>query len=136
MQPLFEDVARRFYVYLFASFGIGFVIFLWGYGLYAMFSQFRIPDISYILLAFTIFLIFCTVVLEHRGVTMPYLIVGGALLSGILTFITICVVNGALWISHNGFPSIDKFLVMISVSAIMGFLLIKLVTMEREGYEY
>lgn len=135
MQPLFEDVARRFYVYLFASFGIGFIIFLWGYGLYAMFSQFRIPDISYILLAFTIFLIFCTVVLEHRGVTMPYLVAGGALLSAILTFITICVVNGALWIVKNDFPPIHEFLVMISVSAIIGFLLIKLATMERE-YEY
>lgn len=132
MQPLFEDVARRFYVYLFASFGIGFVIFLWGYGLYAMFSQFRVPDISYILLAFTIFLIFCTVILEHRGVNMPYLIVGGAMLSAILTFITICVVNGALWISNKGFPSVDRFLIMISVSAIAGFLLIKLATMERE----
>lgn len=121
---------------MFSSFGVGFVIFLWGYGLYAMFSQFRVPDISYILLAFTIFLIFCTVVLEHRGVTMPYLIIGGALLSAILTFITICVVNGALWLSNNGFPSVNKFLVMISVSAIIGFLLIKLATMERARYEY
>ncbi|MFO7967118.1 MAG: hypothetical protein R6U44_05930 [Archaeoglobaceae archaeon] len=136
MQPLFEDVARRFYFYLFTSFGVGFVIFLLGYGLYAMLSKFRVPDISYILLAFTIFLIFCTVVLEQRGVTMPYLLAGGAFLSAILTFITICVVNGTLWISNNGFPSVDKFIVMISVSAIMGFLLIKLSTMERGRYEY
>ncbi|MFP3909020.1 MAG: hypothetical protein ACLFVX_04095 [Archaeoglobaceae archaeon] len=136
MQPLFEDVAKRFYVYLFSSFGVGFVIFLWGYGLYAMFSQFRVPDISYIILAFTIFLIFCTVVLEHRGVAMPYLIVGGAFLSSILTFITICVVNGALWINKNGFPPVHEFLIMISISAIIGFLLIKLATMEKESYEY
>ncbi|HID43266.1 MAG TPA: hypothetical protein EYP30_05735 [Archaeoglobaceae archaeon] len=130
MQPILEDVAKKFYVHLIASFTIGFIIFLWGYGLYGMFSEPNSPPVPYILLAFTIYLIFCTVILEHRGVKMPYLLAGGSLLSFILTFITICVVNGVFWVKEKT-PQPDSFLVMISVSTIAGFILLKLFTMQR-----
>ncbi len=132
MQPILEDVARRFYIHLIASFGVGFIIFLWGYGLYAMFLNFKTPGIAYVLLMFTIFLIFCTILLEHRGVKMPYLLAGGAFLSLILTFMTISVVNGLLWINDNHLPPIDTFLMLISISTIAGFILIKLFTFQKK----
>jgi hypothetical protein len=73
---------------------------------------------------FTLFFIFFSVFLEHRGVKMPYLLAGGALLSLTSTFITICIANGILWIMEN-FPPFDSFLIMISVSTLAGFVILK-----------
>lgn len=130
MQPILEDVAKKFYIHLIASFTVGFAIFLWGYGLYGMIRSPSSPPVPYILLAFTIYFIFCTVILEHRGVKMPYLLAGGTLLSSIITFVTICVFNGILYVKENP-PQVDSFLVMISVSTIAGFIILKLFTMQR-----
>ncbi len=134
MKPILEnEVSRKFYIYVIASFALGFLLFLWGYGLYGMISTFKIYfKLSYVMLAFTIFFIFFSVFLEHRGVQMPYLLAGGALLSAISTFMAICVVNGVMWIMDTSFPPLDSFLVMLSVSTLAAFIVIKLVTMRKE----
>lgn len=136
MKPLIEsEISRKFYVHAIASFALGFLFFLWGYGLYGMISTFKIYfKLPYVMLAFTVFFIFFSVFLEHRGVQMPYLLAGGALLSAISTFMSICVVNGVMWIMDTSFPPIDSFLVMLSISTLVAFVVIKLVKMREEYY--
>jgi hypothetical protein len=133
MKPLIEsEIFRKFYVHFIASFALGFMLFLWGYGFYGMISTFKVYlKLPYIMLMFTVFFIFFSVFLEHRGVQMPYLLVGGALLSIASTFISVCIVNGAMLIRDGGFPPLDSFLIMFSVSTLAAFVVIKLVTMGR-----
>jgi hypothetical protein len=88
--------------------------------------------LSYALLTFTIAFIFSTVLLENRGVKVPYLFGGAGLLASIVTFIGICVVNGIFWLVDN-FPPLDNLLMMLSISILAGFVFIKLVT---QGDEY
>ena len=124
-----NDVLRRLYVHLAASFAFGFVILLWAYGFYGIIMTREVYfQAHYIALAFTLFFITSSIFLENRGVEMPYLLAGGALLSSIATFVTICVANGVLWLSNNSFPPADVFLLGISLSSLVAFIIIKFVT--------
>ncbi|RLI88551.1 MAG: hypothetical protein DRO98_03015 [Archaeoglobales archaeon] len=124
-----SDVLRKLYVHLAFSFAFGFVILLWAYGFYGIIMTKEVYlQAHYVAFAFTLFFITSSVFLENRGVEMPYLLAGGALLSSIATFVTICVVNGILWLSNNSFPPADVFLLGISLSSLAAFIIIKLVT--------
>ncbi|AGK61931.1 hypothetical protein Asulf_01965 [Archaeoglobus sulfaticallidus PM70-1] len=121
------EITRRFYINIALSLLSGFIIFFWGYGLYEILTTFQIYfRLSYILLAFTIAFIFFTAFLEHRGVEIPYLFVSSALLASLFTFIGLCIVNGVISI-YKSFPPIDNFLIMFSISIIVGFIFIKMV---------
>ncbi|AEA46159.1 hypothetical protein [Archaeoglobus veneficus] len=125
------ELLRKLYIHLAASFAFGFVILLWAYGLYGIVTTMKIYfQPHYVALAFTLYFILFSVFLEHRGVQMPYLLMSGALLSSIATFVSICVVNGVLWINNNSFPPLDSFLLGISLSSLAAFVIIKFVTME------
>jgi hypothetical protein len=127
-----NELLRRLYIHLAVSFGFGFVILLWAYGFYGIVNTREIYlQPHYIALAFTLFFISSSIVLEHRGVEMPYLIAGGALLSSIATFMTICVVNGILWLNNNGLPSSDVLLLGISLTSLAAFIIIKLLASGR-----
>jgi hypothetical protein len=132
MKPLLEsEIPKKFYIHVLASFALGFLLFLWGYGLYAMLSTFKAPRLSYVMLTFTLFFIFFSVFLEHRGVKMPYLLIGGTILSSTFTFVAICIANGVMWIMNNSFPPFDTFLTMVSISTIVAFILIKMAMAKR-----
>ncbi|RLI82458.1 hypothetical protein DRP07_05245 [Archaeoglobales archaeon] len=134
MRPILEgEMSRKLYTNVTLSLLSGIVIFLWASGLYGMLSTFHVYfRLSYVLLAFTIAFIFFTALLEHRGVKVPYLFGGAGLLASIVTFIGICVVNGVFWLIDN-FPPLDNLLIMLSISILVGFVFIKLIT-QREEY--
>ncbi len=126
------EMSRKLYKNVTLSLLTGVVIFLWANGLYGMLSTFHVYfRLSYVLLAFTIAFIFFTVLLEHRGVMVPYLFGGAGLLASIVTFIGICVVNGVFWLADN-FPPLDNLIVMLSISILVGFVFIKLITQKSE----
>jgi len=124
-----NELLRRLYMHLAVSFGFGFIILLWAYGFYGIINTKEIyPQPPYIALIFTLFFISSSILLENRGVEMPYLLVGGALISSIATFVAICVVSGVFWLGSNGPPSLDIFLLGISLSSLTAFIILKLVT--------
>ncbi len=126
------EVSRKLYKNVTLSLLSGVIIFLWASGLYGMLSTLHVYfRLSYVLLAFTIAFIFFTVLLEHRGVKVPYLFGGAGLLASIVTFIGICVVNGVFWLADN-FPPLDNLLIMLSISILAGFVFIKLITQKDE----
>jgi hypothetical protein len=133
MRPLLEsEVSRKFYTNVLLSLISGLIIFFWANGLYGMLSTFQVYfKLSYALIGFTIFFIFFTVLLEHRGVKMPYLLGGGALLSSLVTFIGICVVNGVFLVKDN-VPPLDTLLIMLSLSILAGFIFIKVLSAREE----
>jgi len=133
MGPILEgEMTRKLYTNVVLSILSGITIFLWANGLYGMLSTFQVYfRLSYVLLAFTIAFIFFTVLLEHRGVKVPYLFAGAGLLASIVTFIGICAVNGVFWLMDN-FPPLDNLLIMLSISILVGFVFIKLI--KRDEY--
>jgi len=127
-----SEMTRKLYTNVALSILSGITIFLWANGLYGMLSTFHVYfRLSYVLLAFTIAFIFFTVLLEQRGVKVPYLFAGAGLLSSIVTFIGICAVNGVFWLIDN-FPPLDNLLIMLSISILVGFVFVKLI--KREEY--
>lgn len=125
MRLIFGDVAKKFYMHLIMSFALGFLIFLWVFGLYGILTDFTSPSTPFILILFTIFLILATVLLENRGVKMPYLLAGGSLLSLVFTFVTISVLKGIQMVFSSRMPSLEAFYVIISISTIAGFVILK-----------
>jgi hypothetical protein len=133
MRPILEsEVSRKFYKNVALSLVSGLIIFFWANGLYGILSTFQVYfRLSYVLLAFTITFIFFAVLLEHRGVEIPYLFAGAGLLSFLITFIGICAVNGVFWLKEN-FPPVDNLLIALSISILAGFIFVKLITPGKE----
>ncbi len=133
MGPILEsEILRRVYTNFILSILSGITIFLWANGLYGILSSYQVYfRLSYVLLAFTIAFIFFTVLLEQRGVKVPYLFGGAGLLASIVTFIGICAVNG-IFLLINNFPSSDNLMIMLSISILVGSIIVKLI--RREEY--
>jgi hypothetical protein len=124
------EMSRRLYTNVLLSLFSGVVVFLWAVGLYGMLTTFQVYfRLSYAILAFTIAFIFFAAFLEHRGVKVPYLFGGAGMLASVVTFIGICAVNGIFWLIDN-FPPLDNFLIMLSVSILVGFIFVKLIKRE------
>ncbi len=123
-----NELLRRLCMHFAASFGFGFVILLWAYGFYGIVSTGHIYiQLHFVALAFTIFFISSSILLESRGVEMPYLLAGGALVSSIATFVLICVINGFMWFKNNSIPSADVLLLNLSISSFTAFIILKLI---------
>ena len=127
MEPL-EGLRRKLAAHIALSVILGLLIFLWWYGLYAILLTFRLfMNPPYVLLVFSFLFIIFSVLIQHRNVEFPYYLMGGALLSFLVTFIIVCAVNGAVWILSNGLPDADFLITAISISMLAGFVSIKFV---------
>ncbi len=131
MQPLPEGkLSRRIIVNAAYSFSAGFLLFLIIYGFYMIFNTLEVKiKVSYIVMIFSILFILSSVVLEHRGGQLPRLFIGGAIVSAILTFFIICIVNGILAIISNNNLSLDIFLLIYSLCIIAAFVALKIFKM-------
>ncbi len=128
-----EDFGKKCIMHFALSFGFGTILLLWAYGLYGIFKTMKIffyPQ--YVALLFALFYIFFSILLEHRGVEVPYLFVSGAILSSFATFFVVCVINGVLWLYNRGLPDFNTALFEISVCSIVAFVIIKFVTAYRK----
>ncbi len=123
-----ESIARKLMLNFALSFGFGVILLLWAYGLYGIAKTMKIffyPQ--YVALVFALFYIFFSILLEHRGVEVPYLFVSGAILSSFATFFVVCVVNGILWLYKKGLPDFNTALFEVSVCSIVAFVIVKFV---------
>ena len=124
-----EDLGKKCLLHFALSFGFGAILLLWAYGLYGIIKTMKIffyPQ--YVALVFALFYIFFSILLEHRGVEVPYLFVSGAILSSFATFFVVCVVNGVLWLYKKGLPDFNTALLEISICSIVAFVIVKFVT--------
>ncbi len=123
-----ENVIGKCAINIAISFGFGLIFVLWAYGLYGIVKTFKIYFYpQYVAFAFALFYIMFTILLEHRGVEMPYLLISGAILSAFATFFVTCVINGILWLQHNGLPDFNTALFELSISSVVAFVLAKLI---------
>lgn len=127
MEPL-EGLRRKLAAHIALSVILGLLIFLWWYGLYAILLTFRLfMNPPYVLLVFSLLFIVFSVLIQHRNVEFPYYLMGGALLSLLVTFVIVCAVNGVVWILSKGLPNADFLITAISISMLAGFVSIKFV---------
>ncbi len=127
MEPL-EGLRRKLAAHIALSAILGLLIFLWWYGLYAILLTFRLfMNPPYVLLVFSLLFIVFSVVIQHRNVEFPYYLMGGALLSLLVTFVIVGAVNGIVWILSNGLPNADFLITGISISMLAAFVSIKFI---------
>ncbi len=129
-----DDLVRRCILNIVLSFSFGLILLLWAYGLYGVIKTFKIYFYpQYIAFVFALFYILFSILLEHRGVEMPYILVSGAILSLFATFFITCVVNGILWIYKKGLPDFNSCLLEISLTSVVAFIIIKLITFNNKA---
>ena len=111
---------------------LGFVLFLCGYGVYsAVFLGMFSVRYSVVFFIFAVILVLASKFVENRGAEFPNYILGGAIISALVTFVIVSVYNGALWIVKNGFPDVDVTLFGIGTATIVSFVVISLLTSSR-----
>jgi len=123
MQTVSEKrLLKKIMINIAYSFLVGFLLFLIIYGFYIIIitSNIRIKA-PYAIMVFTIIFILSSVILEHRGGKIPRLFIGSVLISAILTFFIVCMVNGILAILNNGKLPLDTFLTVYSLCSITAF---------------
>ena len=129
-----RELQKKFYLNLLASFAFGFAVFLFICGLYSIIQSSKIHvKTSYIILIFTIFFIFFSVFLENRGVKIPHLFIGSSILTSLATLMAVCIVNGIIWINENQLPSEDTLIIGISISMLIAFVIIKIISTIGRG---
>ncbi len=124
-----ESLTRKCALNLAVSFGFGVILLLWAYGLYGIAETFKIMFYpQYVALVFALFYISFSILLEHRGVEMPYILISGAILSSFATFFVVCVVNGILWLYRYGLPDFNTTLLEVSICSVVAFVIFKLLS--------
>ena len=122
------ETSKMFYP-LAISLALGFILFLCGYGVYsALFLGIFSVRHSIVFFVFAVILVLASKFVESRGAEFPNYILGGAIISGVVTFILVSVYNGALWIVKNGFPNLDITLFGIGLATIISFVLLSLIS--------
>ncbi len=111
---------------------LGFVLFLCGYGVYsALFLGMFSVRYSVVFFIFAVVLVLSSKFVENRGAEFPNYILGGAIISVLVTFAIVSIYNGALWIVKNGLPNVDVTLFGIGTATIVSFVMLSLLTSSR-----